>query len=169
MDGESIEDVMLAPVRNLFESHFNVSNLERAVHFYTEVLGFELAKIFPDRRVAFVWIGEPGESMLGLWESGSSPQRVSLHVAFSVRLNDLLRAVDALRNAGIEPLGFEGELVDEPVVLAWMPAASIYFRDPDDNLLEFIAMLEESAWPELGVITWSRWRNRSRGGSEKRA
>ena len=148
---------MLAPVRHLFESHLNVANLERAVHFYTEVLGFELAQLFPDRRAAFVWIGTRGESMLGLWECGSSPQRVSLHVALSVRLNDLLRAVDALRDAGIEPLGFECELVDEPVVLAWMPAASIYFRDPDGNLLEYIAILEEPARPELGVLAWSEW------------
>jgi len=26
-------------------------------------------------------------------------------------------------------------------VLAWMPAVSVYFRDPDYNLLEFIMML----------------------------
>ena len=148
---------MLAPVRNLFEAHLNVANLERAVHFYTEVLGFELAKLFPDRRAAFVWIGRRGESMLGLWESGSSPQRMSLHVAFKVPLVDLLESVVAMRRSGIEPLGFDGEPVDEPVVIAWMPAAAIYFRDPDGNLLEFIAMLEETARPGLGVLAWSEW------------
>ena len=48
-----------------------------------------------------------------------------------------------LRSAGITPLDFDGRLTDEPVVLAWMPAASIYFHDPDGHLLEYIAMLPE--------------------------
>jgi lactoylglutathione lyase len=46
---------------------------------------------------------------------------------------------------------------DEPVVLAWMPAASVYFHDPDGNQLEFISMLSEDPRPELGVVPWSRW------------
>jgi hypothetical protein len=36
-------------------------------------------------RVAFYWIGRRGDSMLGLWEAGTGPQRMNLHVAFTVR------------------------------------------------------------------------------------
>ena len=33
----------------------------------------------------------------------------------------------------------------------WMPAASMYFRGPDDHLLEFIAMLPDERRPGAGV------------------
>jgi lactoylglutathione lyase len=51
----------------------------------------------------------------------------------------------------------KGEATEEPVVLAWMPAASLYFHDPDGTLLELLSMLPDAAQPELGVIGWSRW------------
>jgi len=38
-----------------------------------------------------------------------------------------------------------------------MPAASVYFRDPDGNMLEYISMLEKEPRPELGIIPWSEW------------
>ncbi len=82
----------MIPIRDLFESHLTVSDLDRAMAFYGRTLGLELARVFPDRRVAFYWIGGPGQSMLGLWEAGSGPQRLSLHVAFKVDLQDLLGA-----------------------------------------------------------------------------
>ena len=69
--------------------------------------------------------------MLGLWEVGTGPQRLSSHLAFRVELPNLLDAPARLRAAQIVPLDFAGEPTEEPVVLAWMPAASLYFRDPD--------------------------------------
>ena len=154
----------MIPIRDLFETHLTVSDLDRAMKFYGETLGLELAKIFPDRRVAFYWIGARGKSMLGLWETGSSPQKLSLHLAFRVELPDVLDAPARLRAANIAPLDFSGNPTDEPVVLAWMPAASLYFRDPDGNLLEFLAMLPDPPQPELGVVAWSRWHNSPRPG-----
>jgi len=38
-----------------------------------------------------------------------------------------------------------------------MPAASLYFRDPDGNMLELLSMLPDSPQPELGIVGWSRW------------
>jgi lactoylglutathione lyase len=149
---------MLVPIQALFEAHLNVSDLQRSVAFYTNVLGLPLASRFPRRRVAFIAVPQPGNAMLGLWEVGSSPQRLSLHVAFRVALADVLRAADALRSKGIVPLDFDGEPTDEPVVLGWMPAAAIYFRDPDDNLLEFVSvLLPDAPRPDLGVVSWSDW------------
>ena len=90
--------------------------------------------------------------MLGLWEAGTGPQRLSLHLAYRVDLKDLLDAPARFRAAHAIPLDFEGEPTDEPVVLAWMPDASLCFRDPDGNLLELLSMLPDAPQPELGVI-----------------
>ena len=147
----------MVPIRDLFESHLTVTNLQRSMAFFGQTLGLELAEVFWDRRVAFYWIGGRGNSMLGIWEVGTGPQRLSLHVAFQLELRNLLDAPARLRAANIVPLDFQGEPAEEPVVLAWMPAASLYFRDPDGNLLEFLAMLPDAPQAELGVISWSRW------------
>jgi lactoylglutathione lyase len=152
----------MIPIRDLFESHLTSTNLERSMKFFGEVLGLELAYVLPERKVAFYWIGGRGQSMLGVWEVGTAPQRMSLHVAFTVELADLLEAPTRLRAANVTPRDFVGNPSDEPVVLAWMPAASLYFHDPDGNLLEFLAMLPDRSQPELGVVSWSEWTRRQK-------
>ena len=134
-----------------------VSDLDRAMAFYGGLLGLELASRLPDRKVAFYWLGGHGKAMLGLWEASSAPMRMNLHVAFRVNLDHMLSACEQLQAAGIEPLDFAGNPTVEPVVLAWMPAASLYFKDPDGNLLELLCMLDEQARPELGVVGWHQW------------
>ena len=144
-------------IDGLFETHLTVSDLDRSVTFYRDRLGLALASVFPERQVAFFWIGSRGGAMLGLWAAGSGPQRMTLHTAFKVSLETVLEAPDALRAAGITPLDFDGQPAHEPVVLAWMPAAAVYFLDPDGNLLEFLAMIQEEPRPSLGILKWREW------------
>lgn len=150
----------MIPIRDLFEGHLTVRNLRCSMAFFSDVLGLEIAQVFLERKVAFYWIGDRGGSMLGLWEVGTSPQRLSLHIAFRVDLPDLLRAPEILRAANVTPLDFTGNPTQEPVVFAWMPAASLFFHDPDGNLLEFLSMLPDSPDLNLGVVGWSHWTRR---------
>jgi lactoylglutathione lyase len=150
----------MIPIRDLFETHLTVSDLQRSMAFFGDVLGLEPAQVFLERKVAFYWIGARGGSMLGLWEVGTGPQRLSLHIAFRVDLEDLLKAPERLRAADVTPLDFAGNPTQEPVVFAWMPAASLFFHDPDGNLLEFLSMLPDSPDLKLGVVGWSHWARR---------
>ncbi|GAB3643035.1 hypothetical protein GCM10027423_36720 [Spirosoma arcticum] len=43
------------------------------------------------------------------------------------------------------------------MVFGWMPAVSIYFRDPDNHELEFIAMLPGPPRPDIGVVSYADW------------
>ena len=95
--------------------------------------------------------------MLGLWSLGSAPIGLELHVAFKASLEDVLGAPDRLRSLGVTPLSFFATEASEPSVIGWMPAAAVYFRDPDGHLLEYLAMLDEPARPDRGIIPWSQW------------
>ena len=145
------------PVRGLFEAHLTVSDMDRAVAFYRDVVGLAVAFEVPDRGATFFWVGAPGAGMLGLWSLGSAPMALSLHVAFTVAVRDVLRAAGHLRARGITPLSFFGAETEEPSVIGWMPAAAVYFRDPDGHQLEYLAMLDAAPRPDLGIVPWSQW------------
>ena len=112
--------------------------------------------------LAFFWIGPAGNAVLGLWSAGRGPHSISLHTAFSVSLADVLAAPGALRAAGVTPLDFDGRPTDQPTVLGWMPAASVFFHDPDGHLLEYIAMLPQEPRPEYGIMPWRMWQHMHR-------
>ena len=145
------------PVRGLFEAHLAVADLDRSVSFYRDVVGLGLGLDDRERGAAFLWVRAPGEGMLGLWSLGSAPLALSSHVAFAAARDDVLDACDRLRARGVMPLSFAGEETHEPSVLAWMPAAAVYFRDPDGHLLEYLAMLDAPPRLELGIVPWSQW------------
>ena len=149
----------IVPIAGLFEAHLTVSDLDRSIAFYRDVLGLELAHTVLERHAAFLWIGGPGAAMLGLWSIHSSPLFMRLHVAFQVALPQIEAAVPALRAAGITPRsGGGGPEISEPVVIAWMPAASVYFDDLDGHSLEYLCMLPDAPRPDLGRVSLSRWR-----------
>jgi lactoylglutathione lyase len=145
------------PVRGLFETHLTVRDVPRSVAFYRDVVGLPVALELPERNAAFMWIGERGRSMLGLWGIGSAVNTMTLHIAFDVVLDDVLAAPGRLRASGVTPLSFFGAETGEPDVLAWMPAAAVYFEDPDGHLLEYLAMLDEPPRPDAGIVPWSQW------------
>jgi lactoylglutathione lyase len=144
-------------ILGLFETHLIVSNLQSSIDFYRDVVGLEPALEVSERNAAFFWIGDSRHSMLGLWLFGTAPLGLTLHVAFEVTTNDLLDAPMLLKAQGITPISFFGVETMEPSVIGWMPAAALYFCDPDGHLIEYLTMLEKKPRPQLGIIPWSEW------------
>jgi len=144
-------------ILGLFEGHINVSNLERSSEFYEKIFGDSLILINeePARRSRFYWVGGVGKSMLGLRENYT--QMVRQHFAFQTTVDGIRNAEKYLRDKGVTPTNFYGEESSELYVFAAMPAVSIFFTDPDNHSIEFIAMLEGEPRPELGIIPWSEW------------
>ncbi|SHF46503.1 VOC family protein [Chryseobacterium takakiae] len=143
-------------IKGLYETHIQVSNLENAISFYTQVLGLKLAHQDKNRRIAFLWMGKDKDFMLGLWEQKENLQ--TRHFAFSVDKENLLnKSVEFLKNKDLMPYNFLKNENEKPMVFAWMPALAIYFNDPDGNQLEFISILEGEGKPELGVLSYEEW------------
>ena len=144
-------------IKGLYETHLFVEDLERAVDFYKNVLGLISCYTEEERRIAFFWIGKPKEYMLGLWEKPKA-EIEKRHFAFRCDTEDVLyKSVSWLKDRNLKPYNFLKEETEKPMVFAWMPAIAIYFDDPDGNVLEFIAILDGKARPELGIISYENW------------
>ena len=144
-------------IKGLFETHINVSSLERSMKFYGEMLELELGRYEEERRVAFYWLGNWGEAMLGIWEK-PQPQVLEQHYAFRCDADDVFKlSTKYLKKRKLPFHNFLNDGSEKPMVFAWMPAISIYFNDPDNHSLEFISMLPGKPKPELGVISYEEW------------
>lgn len=151
--------------RGLYEAHLPVVDLERAIDFYVARLGFERGfGTVSEGSVLLLYDDAGTRWMLGLFEVGEIRHRhpAEYHVAFRVSSDDLDRVVPWLRKRGIEPTHPPGApltgSMDEPIVHGWMPAASVFFRDPDGHLLEMIADLAGPPRPEFAYRPLSEWR-----------
>ncbi len=155
-------------LRGVFETHLDVADLERSLEFYTAKLGLQLA-VRRDvnaarvdahsrgaRRFAFLWVGGHGHAMVGLWERSPDSIRTQ-HFAFEVALPDLPGVVAQLQRRGIAFRDFFQQPTSLPSVFGFIPAASIYFDDPDGHVLELLAPIPETARPDLGILTWTEW------------
>ncbi len=155
-------------ITGLYETHIDVVDLDRSVSFYVDVVGLELAtKLDVDaaradshsrgaRRVAILWIGGRGNAALGLWERPAD--RISTqHFAFEVEPSYMDTVIGDLRNKGIELRDFFMKRTSAPSVFGSIPAASIYFEDPDGHMVEILARLPADPRPELGIVSWQEW------------
>jgi lactoylglutathione lyase len=121
---------MTPRVSGLYEAHLTVSDLQRSVAFYRDVVGLKHAHQIPARGAAFLWIDDRQTGMLGLWSAGHGPQAMRLHLAFRVDLEDVLGAAAVLKARGVTPLGFHGEPSEEPVLIVGCPPSRNIFATP---------------------------------------
>jgi catechol 2,3-dioxygenase len=134
--------------------HLKVADLERALAFYRDVLGFELTQRYGNQAAFLSAGGYHHHIGLNTWESagGSRPPHGSTglyHVAIAyptrAELADALRRV--LR-AGIHLEGASDHGVSE----------AIYLRDPDGNGVELYWDRPREEWPrqtngDLAMVT----------------
>ena len=130
----------LEPLRNLTDIGLFVADLERAVTFYGETLGFALKR----RDIGFAEFRTEGVG-LALWEVADVTQalklaetpRQGLAAMVAVRV-ETAEEVDALHDA----LVAKGvTIVQAPTTHAWN-ARTTYFSDPDGNLWEIYAWVD---------------------------
>ena len=125
--------------------HLKVADIDRAIDFYSGILGFEVQTRF-GKQAAFLSAGGYHHHIgLNTWESrnGTPAPRGHtglFHTAFlypdRAALGDALRR---LVEAGVEIDGAAGHGVSE----------AIYLRDPDDNGVELYRDRPEKDWPRL--------------------
>jgi catechol 2,3-dioxygenase-like lactoylglutathione lyase family enzyme len=125
----------------VLETSLYVADLDRAVRFYRDVLGFRLMDRFDEGRGAAFAVGS---SVLLLFSAEVSSQpgtipphgaRGPIHAAFRVRAEELPAWRAHLERHGVA--------IEHEQVFGANPP-SIYFRDPDGNSLEFAVA---SIWP----------------------
>ena len=121
-----------------------MSDLERAIAFYRDVLGFELQHRYGDQAAFLSAGGYHHHIGLNTWESkgGSPPPRGTTglyHVA--IRYPDrqaLAQAVKGVVDAGVPVSGASDHGVSE----------AIYLHDPDQNGIELYRDRPRDQWPE---------------------
>lgn len=144
-------------IKGIFETHINVSDYQRSATFYEKLLNIIPLHEDTARKSKFYWVGQPGESMLGIRENYPSALVQRQHFAFKVNVEDISSAKEYLSELGITTTNFLGESSETLLVFPFMPAVSIYFEDPDGHSIEFISILGDPPRPELDMMTWPEW------------
>ena len=123
--------------------HLKVSDIERALAFYRDVLGFEVTQRWGDS-AAFVSAGGYHHHIgLNTWESRgghAAPTGTTGLYHVAIRYPDRASLADALRRLVAARVPIEGAS-DHGV------SEAIYLRDPDGNGVELYRDRPEEEWP----------------------
>ena len=131
------------PAVRIGHVHLKVSNLERSLYFYCDVLGFEVTQRYGDQAVFISAGGYHHHIGLNTWESvnGTPPPPGSTglyHVAILYPTRAALaNALKRLIAAGISLDGAADHGVSE----------ALYLHDPDDNGIELYWDKLKELWP----------------------
>lgn len=136
-------DPAIDPRVDIGHVHLKVADLERAIGFYRDVLGFELTQLMGDS-AAFLGAGGYHHHIgLNTWSSTGGPRpdpRAAGLYHLAIRYPDRTALADALRRvleAGIPLDGASDHGVSE----------ALYLRDPDGNGVELYRDRPREEWP----------------------
>jgi|ERR1043165_612433 catechol 2,3-dioxygenase len=143
------------PEVRIGHTHLKVADLERAIRFYRDILGFQLTQRFGNSAAFLSAGGYHHHIGLNTWESlGGKPPAPGTtglyhHAILYPTRAALADALRRLRAAGIELDGAADHGVSE----------ALYLRDPDDNGVELYRDRPESEWPRAadgGLAMYTR-------------
>jgi len=131
------------PETRIGHVHLKVADLDRAIAFYSGVLGFELQQKFGTRAAFLSAGGYHHHIALNTWESlGGSPAPKGhtglYHTA--ILYPDRAQLADALRRVTAAGLPIEGA-ADHGV------SEAVYISDPDGNGVELYRDRPQEEWP----------------------
>ncbi|MFG2328661.1 VOC family protein [Streptomyces sp. NPDC048604] len=133
----------------------NVTDLERSLGFYRDVLGFEVLAEGKEEGRRFAFLGQDGALVVTLWqqaEGAYDKARAGLHhLAFEAESMDRVRSAETALKERDVTFAYEG-------VVAHREGAAdggIFFHDPDGTRLEIYAPTgaEEAAAPNNATPT----------------
>ncbi len=138
-----MSDETIDPAARIGHVHLKVADLDRALAFYCDVLGFELTQRYGEG-AAFVAVGGYHHHIgLNTWESlggGPPPKGATGLSHFAILLPSraaLANVVRRVRDAGVP---FDGAS-DHGV------SGAVYLRDPDQNGIELYWDRDPRLWP----------------------
>jgi catechol 2,3-dioxygenase len=123
--------------------HLKVADLERAIGFYRDVLGFEVMQQMGDQAAFLSAGGYHHHIALNTWESlGGPPPPFGTTGLYhhAIVYPSSAALADALRRLIAAGIGLEGA-ADHGV------SQSLYLRDPDGNGVELYVDRPREAWP----------------------
>ena len=136
-------EIKIHPDVRIGHVHLKVSDLERAIHFYRDILGFELTQRYGSQAAFLSAGGYHHHIGLNTWESqgGSPPDPRAtglyhLAILYPTRA-ELGKALRRLLNAGVPLEGASDHGVSE----------ALYLRDPDGNGVELYWDRPKEQWP----------------------
>ena len=154
MKAESKQTNRINPGTRIGHVHLKVANIERALGFYRDILGFEVTQWYGNE-AAFISAGGYHHHIgLNTWMSKDAPPAprnsaglFHLAILYPGR-RDLAQALQWLVEAGYPLDGASDHGVSE----------ALYLRDPDENGVELYTDRPEKEWPrtddgELVMVT----------------
>ena len=123
--------------------HLKVSDIDRALAFYRDVLGFDVTQRLGDEAAFLSAGGDPHHIGLNTWESRGAPpppRRTTGLYHVAIRYPNRKALAGALR-----------QLVDAQIPLSGASdhgvSVALYLRDPDDNGIELYYDRPREEWP----------------------
>lgn|SRR3989338_4287475 len=137
-----MKNYKIHPKTKIGHIHLKVSNLKRSIHFYTEILGFEVTAKIEDSAV-FLSAGWYHHHIgLNTWESknGNSPPKNSTGLYhFAILVPNRKELAKIFKRLTDKKWLIEGT-ADHGV------SESIYLKDPDENGIEIYADKPKNKW-----------------------
>lgn len=139
-----MNDYIIPNATHIGHIHLKVSNLERALKFYRDLLGFELTTMYGDQAAFLSAGGYHHHIGLNVWNSKDAPSApahgVGLYhtaIVYPTR-RDLAVILDRLLQANYPLTGSADHGVSE----------ALYLNDPDGNGVELYWDRPKEQWPQ---------------------